>query len=191
MPRYFLLTLIVCSLVLVGTGCGGSATATPEPAYKEVTVGTLKPGQPIPEPKGEVVLTVSGKIGAPNRGDQIVMDMATLESVGEVEYALEDPFEKKPATFRGPLMSVLLDLWKVPTEATVLEVVALNDYRVNVPIGDLRQYPVIFAIRTNGEYMPIEVRGPAMLVYPYHRYTFNHEVYNDYWAWQIASITVK
>jgi hypothetical protein len=88
-------------------------------------------------------------------------------------------------------MSDLLNLWQVPQDATSLHVVALNDYVVDVPMPDLRKYPVIFALQQDGKYMPVETRGPAMLVYPYDDFQFDHNVYNNYWAWQIKTIDVR
>jgi hypothetical protein len=69
--------------------------------------------------------------------------------------------------------------------------VALNDYAVDVPLADLREYPVIFALQADGEYLPVSTRGPAMLVYPYNDFEFEQAVYNDYWIWQIKSIDVQ
>jgi hypothetical protein len=179
---------LVLSVFLVAA-CGTSPNA--DSIYKRVTDAKLKPGDSIPAPTGESVLTVIGKIGTKNSGDNIQMDMPTIESVGLVDYKVNDPFEKRPTTFRGVLMSTLLDLWKVDKDATILEMVALNDYKVEVPISDLRKYPVIFATQQDGQYMPVSTRGPAMLVYPYDNFQFDRQKYDDYWIWQIKSINVK
>jgi hypothetical protein len=179
-------------IVLVVTGCTPAAEApTTEPIYSVVSEGTLSAGDAIPAPDGDVILSVTGLIGTANNGDAIDMDLATIESVGLVDYTVTDPFEEKVITYRGPLMSDLLALWQVPESATTLHLVALNDYAVDVPLGDLYQYPVVFALQADGEYLPISTRGPAMLVYPYDDFEFEHSVYNDYWIWQIKSIDVQ
>jgi hypothetical protein len=174
-------------LVLLIAACGSPKADI----YTRVTEAKLRPGDTIPVPSSNSILTVTGKIGTTNSGDHIEMDLPTIESVGLVDYKMTDPFEKKPTTFRGVLMSQLLDLWKVPADATMLEMVALNDYKVNVPIEDLRKYPVIFALQQDGQYMPVSTRGPAMLVYPYDNFSFDHQKYDDYWIWQIKSISVN
>jgi hypothetical protein len=173
-----------------------AACGSPQKAdiYTKISDPKLKPGDSIPAPSGNSILSVSGKIGTTNSGDHIEMDLPTLESVGLVDYKVKDPFvTDKPTqvTFRGVLMSQLLDLWKVPADATTLEMTALNDYSVDVPISDLRKYPVIFALQQDGQYMPISTRGPAMLVYPYDNFEFDHTKYDAYWIWQIKSIKVK
>jgi hypothetical protein len=186
------MVMIVFALAIITAACSSSAaTPTPAPVYTRVTPGTLKAGDAIPAPSQDIVLTVTGKIGTTNAGSTIVMDVPTLESVGLVDYKVHDPFEDKDVTYEGPLMSDLLALWKVPSDATNLHVVALNDYVVDVPISDIRQWPVVFAMKEDGTYMPVSTHGPAMLVYPYNDFQFDHTVYNDRWAWQIKSIEIQ
>jgi hypothetical protein len=181
--------LVTFSLLLL-TAC--NASPKPESIYTQVTEAKLKPGDAIPVPAADSsILSVTGKIGTTNSGDHIEMDRSTIESVGLVDYKVDDPFDKRPTVFRGVLMSQLLDLWKVPADATTLELVALNDYKVSIPISDLRKYPVIFALQQDGQYMLIASRGPAMLVYPYAHFQFDRQKYDTYWVWQIASITVN
>lgn len=179
------------SLALVG--CSPSATTTPTAVYTTITQATLKKGDPIPAPVGDVILTVTGSTETRNvdADKSIQMDLVTLESVGLVDYTVNDPFDKKEITYRGVLMSTLLDVLQVPSTATTLHIVALNDYAVDVPIQDMRDYPVLLALKSDGEYMPISTRGPAMLVYPYDDFTFDQAAYNDYWIWQIASMDVR
>jgi hypothetical protein len=182
--------LLIGSLIITLAACGGTSDNT-KTVYTEVTKPTLKAGDKIPAPTGDVILTVTGKIGTTNSGNAIVMDLPMIESVGLVDYKVKDPFENKDTIFRGPLMGNLLDLWQVAKEATTLHVVALDDYTVEVPLSDLRKYPVIFALQQDGQYMPVSTRGPAMLVFPYNDFQFDQSVYNNYWAWQIKSIEVQ
>jgi hypothetical protein len=193
MNTHRMMTLIVIGLVsFFVAACGPNASpSTPTPVYTQVTEATLKKGSDIPVPTGDVILTVTGNVGTHNVGEEIQMDLASIEAVGLVDYTLTDPFEKREIAYQGPLMSSLLELWQVPDTATTLNMVALNDYAVDVPLKDLREYPVIFALKADGAYMPISTRGPAMLVYPYDDFTFDQAVYNDYWIWQIKSIDVR
>jgi hypothetical protein len=176
-------------ITLVVSAC--APAAPPTPVYQRVTDAKLKAGQAIPAPTGDVIVTVTGKIGTKNTADSIQMDLPTIESVGLVDLKVKDPFDNVPRVFRGVVMSDLLDLWKVDAAATTLGITALNDYKVDVPISDLRKYPVIFALQQDGQYMPVSTRGPAMLVYPYDNFQFDPKKYNDYWIWQIKSIEVK
>jgi hypothetical protein len=182
-----LISLIVLTVMVAACG---SAQPT-QPIYQRVTDAKLKASDAIPKPTGDTILTVSGKIGAANDGDKIVMDLATLESAGLVDYKVTDPFDNVDVTFRGVLMTDLLTLWKADPNATTLVMTALNDYSVDIPMSDFKQYPVIFALQQDGKYMPVATRGPAMLVYPYNHFQFDKEKYNDRWIWQLKSIEVK
>ena len=189
--KYFLITVIIIPFILIVSGCD------PKPdfdsVYTRVSEGILTPQaeSDIPLPQNEIILTVTGKMNTQNQGTTIVMDLSTIESVGLVEYVVKDPFEEEQKTFRGVLMRDLLDLWQVDSEAIVLELTALNDYKVEVPINILREFPVIFALQQDGEYMTPDYRGPAMLVFPYNHYKFDPFIVNSYWIWQIKDIVVK
>jgi hypothetical protein len=190
---FFLLTGAgIVLLVIFLTGCGGDASET-GPIYTQLTEATLSPGDPIPVPANadDIMLTVSGKISHPNQGDAIVMDRATIERLGEVEYTVDDPFLEQTVTYRGVLLGDLLKVWGVTTDAQQMHLVALNDYEVVVPIEDYELMPVLFAMQVNGDYMPISTRGPAMLVYPYNHFDLDHTLYNNYWIWQIKSVDVR
>lgn len=182
--------VVLCLFILLVLACAPNNTED-KPVYTRISDGTLKAGSDIPAPTQDVMVAITGKIGTSNVDDSIEMDRATIESIGLVDYTVDDPFDKKTITYRGVLMSDLLDVWQVDKAATSLRIVALNDYSIDVPISDLRKYPVIFAIQADGEDMPIETRGPAMLVYPYNDFEFDTAIYNDYWIWQIKSIEVS
>lgn len=177
------------ALLVILTAC--SSTSPDQPFYTRVNESTLQSGDNLPTPIGEVILTVTGNIGVTNVENAILMDREMIEAVGQYEYTVTDPFENIDRVYSGPLVSDLLDLWQVPADATQIEVSALDDYVVTVAIADLRNYPVLFALQQDGQYMPISTRGPAMLVFPYNNFEFNQQIYNDYWAWQIKSIEVQ
>lgn len=183
----FLLTLSLVAALMAACSSG----TTDQSFYSRVSETTLQAGDALPAPTGEVILTVTGKIGVTNADNAIEMDRDMIEAVGQFEYRVTDPFESVDRVYRGPLMSDLLALWQVPADATHIEVSALDDYIVTVAIADLRNYPVLFALQQDGEYMPISTRGPAMLVFPYNNFEFDQQIYNDYWAWQIKSIDVQ
>jgi hypothetical protein len=195
MKSYLALTVMTIGLLsLALAGCTPAApTATPTAVFTTVSEGTLKKGDSIPVPTDDVILTVTGLTETRNveADKSIQMDLKTIESIGLVEYTVTDPFERKEIIYRGVLMSDLLDVMQVSSTAKTLHMVALNDYSIDVPLEDMRKYPVIFALQADGEYMPVSTRGPAMLVYPYDDFTFDQSVYNDYWIWQIASIDVR
>lgn len=181
---------LLASLLTILAACSSSSPDF-DSVYKRVTPAQLKAGDAIPEPRGDVILTVAGAVGKINHDNKILMDLATIESVGLVEYGVVDPFENRKKLFRGVLMRELLNLWKVDAAATTLDMVALNDYHVDVPIAIMREKPLLFALQADGEYMRPDYRGPAMLVFPYGYYKFQRPLTDAHWIWQIKAITVK
>ena len=184
------LWFLLASLLTILAACSSSSPEF-DSVYKRVTPAQLKAGDAIPEPRGDVILTVAGAVGKTNYDNKILMDLATIESVGLVEYEVVDPFENRKKLFRGVLMRELLNLWKVDAAATTLDMVALNDYHVDVPIAIMREKPLLFALQADGEYMRPDYRGPAMLVFPYGYYKFQRPLTDAHWIWQIKAITVK
>jgi hypothetical protein len=189
----FLLLLTSGLFALLLAACNTAANVTPTPIYTRLTESSLAAGDPIPVPANEadIILTVTGKISRLNQAQAIVMDLATIEQLGEVEYTLDDPFLEERVTYRGVLLGDLLNVWGVSAEATTLHMIALNDYEVDVPIEDFEKMPVVYALRINGDHMPVSTRGPAMLVYPYDHFNLDKTIYNNYWIWQIKSIDVR
>lgn len=48
-----------------------------------------------------------------------------------------------------------------------VRVLALNDYTTLIPMDDFYKFPVIMALKMNGEYMRVRDKGPLFIVYPY------------------------
>ncbi len=163
-----------------------------EDVYLQITAPQIGTNHPIPLPKNETILTVTGNVRNTNQGDAIVMDRLTLESVGLVEYSVKDLFENEHRLFRGVLMRDLLDLWQITPETTTLEITALNDYQINVPIEWLQEFPVLLALQQDGTDMPRDYRGPTMLIFPYEQFPDMSEFSVEfYWIWQIKTIHAK
>jgi hypothetical protein len=157
--------------------------------YEVVTVPTLMPGDPIPTPKGRVILTVKGAAG---RQGPLKLDLGTLERIGLVRYTTRNRWYPKPVTFEGVLGSVFLDVVGAPKDATVMKLRALNDYMIKLPIADLRRWPVMLAVKMNGKYMSVRDKGPIWVVYPAH---LNAELadagHQGKWIWQLAEINFQ
>jgi hypothetical protein len=176
--------------VLALLGQAGDVLAGPN-AYEVVREPTLMPGDPIPEPTGPVVLEVTGRIKAGENGT-VRFDMATLERIGLVRFATTTAWTEEPVTFDGVLLSRMLEVVGADPNAASLVLTALNDYHASMPISDARQWPVILAIKENGDYMSMRRHGPIWVVYPQHAYPeLNSRKYVSRWVWQLARITVE
>ncbi len=182
--RLFLFTIFTMLLV----ACGGQ----PKTIYVEVAPAALKPGDPIPAPAGEVILTVSGKINTKNNGDTLQLDMATLEQFGLVEYAINDPWLKEKVTYQGILMSEFLKYVQADSSAETVHIVALDNYEVDLAIQELNKWPVLLATRANGKYIDISTNGPTRIIFPFDQFPeIDITLYRDLMIWNIATMEVR
>lgn len=213
-------SLILIALIPCLTGSLISCMREPsfDSVYTVITPNNLQPTASIPAPTDDPILTVTGSFNAQQaekslsetgvsqnnlnettnnenaskRSQSISMDRALIEAVGTVEYTVEDPFEKEGTTFQGVLFRDLLTLWQVPETAQHLTITALNDYQVQVPISLFQDYPILLALKQNGQVMTRDYRGPAMLVTPIDQYPNVQELANrEYWIWQVKTIHIE
>jgi len=193
--RTLLASLAVLGFAVSATACDSSVGATPQdddPGFEVVSAATLTPGEPVPVPAGEVILSMSGAISTANVDGRLDLDMATLESMGTVAYSVDDEqAEGRVVRFEGVLLSDVLAVAGVSTAATTLVTTALNDYSIDIPLSDASESPVMIATRVDGERMPVDRFGPTRVVYPYSSHDLDHVVYDPRWIWQLASIVVR
>lgn len=185
---------VVPALTVVACGGGDSVEKPARSDYlKSVGAPSLTPGDPIPAPTGDVVLTVDGEISNGNKGDEAVFDMDTLRTLGMYEYTAVDHAGGSDAEvrFSGVLLSDLLAVVGAADTATELHTVALNDYAVDIPIDDTKKMPVMLAVEADGEEMSVEEFGPIRVVYPNQQFELDFQENEANWIWQLASITVR
>lgn len=144
----------------------------------------------LPQPTGEVILTVTGKIANTNSPAGATFDLAMLEALAGRTASMETPWTKGQVTFSGPLARAIMEA--VGARGTVLKVRALNDYASEVPMEDALEHATILATRMNGKPMSVREKGPLFLIYPF---DLEPALYNEKYfsrsVWQIKSITVE
>jgi hypothetical protein len=186
--------LVVVALVaaLAVAACGGKeeapTQAAPDPSTPQVVDdGTLTAGQKPPAPKGEVVLTVSGDIGTANKGKKLELDLASLEKMRQVRVEAAEPFLKRRVTFEGVLLSDLLAVAGVPDSASKVSLTALDDYKVDFKVADVRSSQMLLATKADGKHMTVERSGPIRIVFP-DSSSLGHNP--DLWIWSVSSMKV-
>ncbi len=141
-------------------------------------------------PSGKVILTVSGGITNTNAGDKAEFDREMLEALGASELALTTPWTDGRQVFNGVLGSKILEAVGAQGEQIVAK--AINDYQVKIPTSDLRNYPVLFALKQNGSYMRVRDKGPIWIIYPRESYPeLDTDQITDRWVWQLSEIVIQ
>ena len=160
--------------------------------YDVVSPGTLASGSPIPPPTEPVVLTVRGRLGLTHAEAGVTFDMPTLERLGLIRFATPTAWTDGLVTFEGVLLSRLLEVLTVPGDVTALTMTALNDYQVVIPAADVHTWPVIIALKRDGQYMSIRNKGPLWVVYPRHAFPeLEQAKHNSKWIWQLKEIVIR
>ncbi|MDA1228856.1 MAG: molybdopterin-dependent oxidoreductase [Chloroflexi bacterium] len=181
--------LAVFGLMLLLVGCSQKANL----AYAEIAPAGINIGDGIPLPTGNAILNISGAISQTNDNDKLVLDIATLEKLGLVEYTIADPWQNhEEITYVGVLISDLLKYAGASDTATNVHMVALDEYAVDVSMEDVKKWPVLLATRTNGSYMDIESSGPTRVVFPFHSNPeIDEDTYKVLMIWNLRDIVIQ
>lgn len=139
---------------------------------------------------GPVVLKISGKIGTKNTVDAAVFDDALLDALPQKSFVTETPWTKGSVKFTGPLLSDVLKA--VNASGTNIKAVALNDYKVNIPVEDIRKYGIILTRQIDGKMLTVRDKGPLFVMYPFEQFPeLKTSVYFSRCIWQLQSISVE
>lgn len=154
--------------------------------------GVVPSGSEIGSPTGPVVLVIKGA-PSPNAGTDLQLDTTMLEQLPTWSYTADDSEATGRAVkFSGPLLRDVLSVAGIDAETfTTLHTVALNDYKVDIPVADAFTYPVLLATRADGRTMSVADYGPTRVVYPTETYNLSKATYYARWIWQLTSVTAE
>jgi hypothetical protein len=176
-------TVGICTrrMLLAGAGVAAAASAT-RGAWASDSL------PPLPVPKGEAILTISGKISVHNVGNTAAFDMASLEALGLTSFTTTTPWQKNTA-FRGVLFQTLMA--RIGASGTKIQAYALNDYVVEIPMGGFTPDGPLLATTLNGQYMPIEKFGPLFVIYDFDKHPewLNNAMYARC-IWQLQRMVI-
>ncbi|GKX33594.1 MAG: oxidoreductase [Rhizobiaceae bacterium MnEN-MB40S] len=144
----------------------------------------------LPSPEGDVILTVSGEVGATNHDDAAVFDLEMLKAMPETSFKTSTIWTEGENEFRGVRLSDLLEV--VDAQGSELHAIALNDYAVDIPTADAIPDGPIIAYQMNGKEMSVRDKGPLWIVFPYDQDAkFRTELVYSQSIWQLDRIEVR
>jgi hypothetical protein len=111
-----------------------------------------------------------------------------LLSIEQHSIFTENEFVDGLVEFTGPLVrDVVALLADLEIEALILT--AVNDYAVEIPVSDIIDYDVIFALTQDGERFSARDKGPIWVIYPMTDHIeLQDRVYNDRLIWQLVRV---
>jgi hypothetical protein len=136
------------------------------------------------------ILTIDGLIQGCDGRFEVRFDLAALKSLPARDIKTRNPWDKGLVHYRGVLLRDLAD--DVGANGSVLTITALDDYRADLPIADIRRHDILLAYERNGATMSVRERGPLFVVFPF---TTQPELETEaryaQSVWQVSRITVK
>lgn len=148
------------------------------------------PASALELPQGPVVLSLSGRVRHPNRGDIAAFDMAMLERLPQSGFSTRTPWYAEARKFSGPLLRDVLAA--AGSHGTVLRTLALNDYRVDIPAEDAQRHDVLLARLLDDKPVPVREKGPLLIIYPFDQQpALRNALYFSRCVWQLKAIEVQ
>lgn len=126
-----------------------------------------------------------------NGSRQLELSIDDLHSMEQTTFATENEFVDGKVTYRGPLVRDVLA--RVGLDQTDnVRFVAANDYYVDIPTQNFRDYDAILAIEADGERLSRRDKGPIWLMYPISDFAaLRDPIYSRRLIWQVVKITAE
>lgn len=159
-----------------------------------VAIGALLAAAPLaaedlPQPTGEIILTVTGDIAATNDGESAVFDVEMLRNMGEVSFSTSTPWTDGVQEYTGIPLHALTKALGV-TEGSI-KATAINDYAIDIPVSDAVEGGPILAYMQDGKPMSVRDKGPLWLIYPYDlNEDYQAELIYSRSIWQLVRLDV-
>jgi len=144
----------------------------------------------LPAPQERGILEITGKIANTNSADRAKFDLPMLEKMGISRLKTSTAWTEGQPVFEGVLVRDLLGA--VGASGDKVTVVALNDYKVDIPMADFQNFPVILAYRMDGEALRVKDKGPLWIIYPQDDYPeLKNKQTQNKWVWQVKEIQIR
>lgn len=157
--------------------------------------------------EGPVLLTVTGAVGAPNRGpmdpdyDKLFIfndvsfdkahefDLADLEKLPQTTVKTDFPKGGAETEFSGPLLKDVLAA--ADARGKTVTVQAMDGYALEVPLDEMVAKGAVVAVERDGRPFGIGNFGPTQIVFPRSERADLKDMPDDWWIWQIYRIDVQ
>lgn len=141
-------------------------------------------GSPAP-----ALLTISGKLRKTGAEAQAGFNLASLSGFPQTTHVTRTPWYSEERAFTGPLLRDLLQACNA--DGQTMRLLALNDYRADMPVSDTQKYDVIVAHLIDGKPVAVRDKGPLFVMYPFGaKSELRSTLYYARAVWQLRSIEV-
>mgnify|MGYP005848557649 CR=1 FL=1 len=147
------------------------------------------PGFSAEDNARDTLLTVATKGKARGPDSEARFDLKMLEALGKTEFTTTTIWTEGAIRFTGVRLGRMMDALGI--DKGTLELVALNDYMVEIDVADALNDAALIAYKMNGAPMSPRNKGPLWLVYPFDlELKYQSETYYSRSIWQMNRIVV-
>ncbi|GGO53286.1 hypothetical protein SAMN05444398_10124 [Roseovarius pacificus] len=120
----------------------------------------------------------------------VELTLKDLQALPVTQFATTTIWTNGPQVFSGVWLSTLLEHLEITSG--VIELQAINDYRVSFPIEQIEPKGALLAYQRNGNVMTARENGPLWLVYDYDSDPeYRSETYYSRSIWQLDRISIS
>lgn len=124
-----------------------------------------------------------------NGSQELELSLDDLETMPQKTVRTTNDFVDGPVSYRGPLVRDVLARVGLD-KADSVRLMAANDYYVDIPTQDFRDYDAILALEADGERLSPRDKGPIWLMYPISDYpALRDPIYTRRLIWQVVRIS--
>lgn len=134
-------------------------------------------------------ITSLGITGSEAEIAPVALTLQDLDELDQITFTTSTIWTDAEVTFSGVSLKALLEGLNIAGPA--IELIALNDYSITIPMDELDTPLPIIATRMDGEQMSVRDKGPFWLVYDYDSdEKFQNETIYSRSIWQLNRIKI-
>ncbi|MDM8548840.1 hypothetical protein QUF72_02130 [Desulfobacterales bacterium HSG2] len=136
---------------------------------------------------------VRGKI---NKVNPAFFDLDTLMKFPCVSFEEKNAWKNEVQSYVGASLWQVLRFLEPDPSATLIDVIAANDYKASIRIADIRKYEYILSYKLNGklykQHEPARDKGPVAIAINFGKHPeLPREIYKHQLVWYVRTIIVK
>ena len=144
---------------------------------------------PVNGNAADPILTIGGLTDKTTNAP-LHLTLEEFEAIGMTTVITKTPWHKEVTTFAGVSGTALMKF--LGARGTEIDAVALNDYKVAIPVSDFLNSGLILATRKNGTPMSIREKGPIFVIYPFDANpNLDNEVIYGRSIWQVKELRIR
>ena len=121
--------------------------------------------------------------------EQVEWTLGELDQLDQVTFTTSTIWTDGEVTFSGPALKTVVDA--VGATGSSVQLTALNDYSIIIPVEELDPESPVVATRMNGKPIPVREKGPFWVVYPYDAdRSFRTELIYSRSIWQLNRMKI-